>query len=75
MNSAILLKALAKPRGHRGPRGVGHVMIDGATRRMRPRSPMASLTFAPDIVTDGLSISLIRLLCCKMQTANVLFAL
>ena len=57
MNSANLVKALAKPRGHRGPRGVGHVMIDGANRRMRLRSPMAWLTFgirAYDIVTDGL---------------------
>ena len=47
MNSANLVKALVRPRGHCGPRGVGHVMIDGATRRMRPRSPTASLTFAP----------------------------
>ena len=42
MNSANLVKALARPKGHRGPRGVGHVMIDGATCWMRPRSPTDS---------------------------------
>ena len=67
MNSANLVKALTRPRGHRGPRGVGHVMIDGATRRMRPRSSTASLTFAP--MTLWPTASLLAYLC-----TNILYA-